>query len=175
MMTLYRILTGALLLCYGRKLFWLFVGVLGFAIASEVTAELLKGEPALVQLLISVAVGFVGIIIAITIQEIAIALAGFMAGGYFLTLLIETWGLQFHYHSWIIFLVGGIIGALLMVWMFDWALIVLSSATGANLIIQSFRMNSAMASAVFIVLFVLGIVIQARLTKPRLRRGRTGA
>jgi formate/nitrite transporter FocA (FNT family) len=77
-----------------------------------------------------------------------------------------------HYQSWILFIVGGIVGALLMVWMFDWALIVLSAATGANLILQSFRMNSAMASAVFIVLFVLGIVIQARVTRPGIRRVR---
>jgi hypothetical protein len=164
---IYRVLVGALLLCFGRRLFWLFVGVLGFVIASEMTVELLAGAPAFLRLLISIVAGFAGVLIAIWMQKVAVSLAGFMAGGYFLTLILDTWELQSRHHSWIFFVIGGIAGSILMIWMFDWTLIILSSATGTNLIVHSFHMNHSMAACMVVVLFALGIVVQCKVIKPK--------
>lgn len=169
-MLIYRILIGAVLLCLGRKLFWLFVGALGFVMASEMTVEILKTEPAWIQVVIAVVAGSIGVILAITLQEVAIAVSGFMAGGYFLTILLQATSMRFHEQSWIGFVIGGIVGALLMLWMFDPALIVLSSATGAHLILQSFHLSPALVSGLFLVLFVSGIVFQVKMLKPRLRK-----
>jgi len=160
-MLIYRILVGALLLCFGRKLFWLFVGVLGFIIASEMTVTLLHGQPEWGRLLISVVAGLVGVGVAIWMQKVAIAVSGFIAGGYFLTILLEATARQ-PQQEWVVFIVGGIVGSLLMIWMFNPALIILSSITGANLILQSVHLKPAVASPVFIALVILGTMFQIR-------------
>jgi hypothetical protein len=64
--------------------------------------------------------------------------------------------------AWIPFLVGGVIGAALMIYIFDWALIFFSSISGAHLIIHSFHTNRAMTAVLFIALVVVGIVVQAK-------------
>ena len=62
--------------------------------------------------------------------------------------------------SWIVYLIGGIIGALLVVFLFDWALIVLSSLAGASLISQALLLPAGIAGVIFLALVIVGIVIQ---------------
>ena len=38
--------------------------------------------------------------------------------------------------TWIVVLIGGIVGVVLMLWLFNWALIVLSSLAGASLVLD---------------------------------------
>ena len=74
-----------------------------------------------------------------------------------------------HYgeHSTIIFLVGGIVGAILLLVLFDWALIVVSSLIGAHLIQSAVVLPATGSTIVFFGLAVVGIVVQAA----ALRRG----
>jgi hypothetical protein len=69
--------------------------------------------------------------------------------------------------SWLPFLIGGFIGALLLVVLFNWALIVLSSLAGANFILQGIRITALPAVGLFILLVVVGIVIQGILLRKR--------
>jgi hypothetical protein len=54
-----------------------------------------------------------------------------------------------------------VIGLLLVMFLFDWALIVLSSLAGASLIVQSLLTGGGTGSIVFIGLFLVGVLIQA--------------
>ena len=58
-------------------------------------------------------------------------------------------------------MLGGIIGAGLVIVLFDWALIILSSLTGASLIVQNIQFAAYSPALVFIILLIVGIVLQA--------------
>jgi len=156
------IVIGTLLLFMGRNLFWLLVGVMGFIIASELSVDLLQGQPAWMQVLIPFVGGLIGVMLAISIQEAAILFSGFMAGGYFINILLHAMSMQQQHQEWTTFIIGGIVGALLMMWLFDPVLVVVSSITGSTLIVQSFHLRSTPASAVFLILVVSGIVVQSK-------------
>jgi hypothetical protein len=61
------------------------------------------------------------------------------------------------------YIIGGIIGAVLLFVLFDWGLIVLSSLSGASLIVHSVTFQSRALPLLFAVLVVVGIVVQARM------------
>lgn len=67
------------------------------------------------------------------------------------------------------FLIGGIVGALLLVLLFDWALIFLSAIIGAYLIGGLITLPPTGAAILFVVLVVVGVMVQAN----GLRRSRT--
>jgi hypothetical protein len=158
------IFVGIVLLVFGQRLFWLFVAAMGFIVGTQIAAVVFHHHPGWI-IISALFLGLGGAMLAIFLQKMAIGIAGFMAGGYFLMTLLNAWALQAPEHAWISVLVGGIAGAVLMVLVFDWALIVSSSISGAYLIIHSFHINQAMASALFLALLVLGIVVQRKLSK----------
>jgi hypothetical protein len=160
---LVRIFVGAILLFLGRRLFWFFVGAAGFIAGLVYAPQFFQGQPGWVLLLIALAAGVVGALLAVALQRVAVALAGFFIGGYLLNTLLAALQVDPGGLAWLTFLIGGLVGALLVSLLFDWALILLSSLTGAMLVAQSLPVGQAVAAAVFIVLLIAGIVVQAGL------------
>ena len=128
-----RLSSGILLLFLGRKLFWLFVAAIGFVVGAEAATTMFPQHSEWV-LIFGLVLGLVGALVALLVQKVAIGVGGFLAGGYFLMIMLRTWALQPPEYTWVAFLVGGCIGALLMFFVFDWALILFSSISGAHLI-----------------------------------------
>jgi len=64
----------------------------------------------------------------------------------------------------VLFLLGGVFGAVLALMLLDWALIILSSAIGAVLISQALFPDRGLAALSFVILAIAGILIQSRLT-----------
>ena len=164
-----RILAGALLLVLGRKLFWLYVAILGFATGLSVASRFFQAQPEWVQLTIGIIFGLIGAALAYFFQGIAVAVAGFLAGAYLTLSLAVGPGAtpSGDALTWILFLVGGVIGAVLAIMLFDWALIILSSLTGAMMVTEGLNMaGSPVGWLVVAGLFVLGVIIQSRLERP---------
>jgi hypothetical protein len=69
--------------------------------------------------------------------------------------------------TWIIYVIGGVIGLILVSFLFDWALITLSSLAGASLIIQAFfpQGQGATGGLVFFILFIVGVLIQGSILR----------
>jgi uncharacterized membrane protein YeaQ/YmgE (transglycosylase-associated protein family) len=131
--TLFLLIGGVVLLLYGRRLYWLFVGVIGFVIGMRLAGELALHQPPLVILAIALLAGLVGALLALWLQKAMVALAGFALGGAFAaTLLGRPWPSE---ATWIAVLIGGVVGALLVLVVFDWSLIVLSSLAGGGLVV----------------------------------------
>ena len=162
-----NLLLGIVLLLLGRRLFWLFVGVAGFLVGMEIAERFVAG-PKGTNLLIAIAAGIPGAVSAIFLQKAAIAIAGFVIGGYitvellresalFPTALVGRHGIAFS----VPYIIGGIIGAVLLFVLFDWALIVLSSLSGASLIVHSVTFQRQALPLLFAVLVVVGILVQA--------------
>ena len=159
MLSVISLILGGALLIAGRKLFWLFVGAAGFVAGMQLTTQFWQG-PELLAIIIGLVVGVVFALLAIFLQSVAIGAAGFLAGGYILTVLAGMIGLNQGAFSWIVYIIGGIIGVLLVVYLFDWALITLSSLAGASLITQALPLSSGISGVIFLALVIAGVVIQ---------------
>lgn len=160
---LLRLLLGVLLLVLGRKFFWLFVGIIGFITGYTLAGGLLQGQQEWLILLIGVVVGVIGAGLAVVLQRLAVALAGFMAGGSLALALFQRLGVETAGFNWLPFIIGGLIGAVLMFIFFDWALILLSSISGANLIVEAIHLAAPLNLVILLVLIVVGVLIQAGL------------
>jgi hypothetical protein len=158
-----NIIIGLFLLFTGRGLFWLFVACVGFASSYHYTQQILAIHSPLTVLIISLAAGGLGAIIAIFFQKAAILIAGFAAGGYIvLSLFGRFTGLPAQI-TWLPYVIGGIIGAVILYFIFDWALIVLSTLTGATLIVQMVAFDPLVEFALFLVLVIVGMGFQAKI------------
>jgi len=162
-----RILAGIALLVLGRKLFWLFVGLIGFVSGIQVATHFFPGQPEWMILAIALTAGVLGALLALFLQWLAIGLAGFFAGAYIVVRLLHVSGLATSGMDWLLFPIGGILGLILIIILFDWALIILSSLVGAGLITQSVHVDHSGAMLLYIALFIAGIVVQSRLMKTR--------
>jgi len=156
---LINILLGAALLLFGRRLFWLFVAGVGFLTGALLATTVFTGVSDVVLLMIALVVGVIGALIAVFLQHAVVAVAGFFAGGYLLHALVGALG--YAQWAWIGFVIGGVLGAVLVLSVLPWALIALSSLLGAATIVQSLPFNSAGSALLFVVLCVIGIVVQA--------------
>jgi hypothetical protein len=161
------IIVGGLLLVAGRKLFWLFVGVVGFAIAFVLASGYLQIEPEWLSLIIALAAGVAGALLAVVLKQLAIALAGFLAGGYGVLTLTQILNLDASSFTWVLVIVGGIVAAVVAVVVFDWMLIVVSSIFGASMILQSMdtvigptEFSTAASIVTFVALIVVGCAVQ---------------
>jgi len=156
------ILVGALMLLFGRRLFWLFVGCIGFIVGFDIANDLLQGQPPALILLIAIGVGVLGAIVSIFLQRVVVGIAGFFAGGYFLSSIAPA---LLHNQQpavqWIAYIIGGVCGAILTVVLLDPALIVLSSLAGATVISRNAPLADSGKGILFLALLIFGILVQA--------------
>src|SRR5438552_11267211 len=160
-------LIGIVILLFGRKLFWLCVAAVGFAAGVEIAPHLVNEPSPLLALTVALILGIIGALLALFLQKIAIAVLGFLAGGKLAGAIAAAFLIHYGEHSTIVFLVGGFIGAILLLALFDWALIVVSSLIGAHLIQSAVVLPATGSTIVFLGLAVVGIIVQAT----SLRRG----
>jgi len=165
------VLVGAAILLFGRKLFWLFVAALGFAVGIEIAAYFMRDPPVWLTLLVALGLGLLGAVLAIFLQKFAVALAGFIAGGRLAWALSAAFFVEHAHYRGITFVLGGILGALLLLALFDWVLILLSSVEGAHLIGNGIPMPERGAAILFVVLTIIGVIVQGSM----LRRSRRTA
>lgn len=161
MLNLLRVLLGAFLLGFGRSLYWLFVGGAGFLAVNTLASRLLEGSPRILLPAIAVAAGLLGALLAILLQKFAVGLAGFLAGGYFFVILLDLLKLDYGPVVWILFVVGGILGAILVAALFEVSLIFLSSLSGALLIAQSLRLTPVQNALLVSGCLLAGVIVQS--------------
>ncbi len=162
-------LIGVVVLFFGRKLFWLCVAALGFAAGVELAPHLLHEPTPLLQLSIALILGFLGALLAALLQRLAVGIVGFAAGGRLAVGVAATFFVDQAHYYWLTFIIGGIVGAILLLSLFDWALIFISSLIGANLILRAITLPVTGATIAFVVLTAIGVITQAGM----LRRSRT--
>ena len=157
-----NIILGGFLLLLGRRLYWLFVGAIGFVAGFNLASQALANQPTWLLLVIALAAGVIGALLALFLQRLAIGIAGFLAGGYILTSILAVAGLTVTGTAyWILYLAAGIVAGILAIVLFDWALIILSSLVGALLIAQSLAIGQTLMWLLVIVLFIIGVAFQA--------------
>ena len=173
---------GLLSLFLGRKLFWLFVGISGFLLGLLIGGVVGIGNgwdwPAI--LLVGLLLGGAAAVLSIYLQKPMASLAGFMMGGLLAAVLymLVRYGTNIATslmfggpgpETWILFLVGGVAAAVFVWVTYEWALIVLSSLSGALLTFVGiapflpFNLPGILYLLMLVGLAVLGIYVQAQM------------
>lgn len=153
---------GILLLALGRRLFWLFIGCVGFVAGLQMAQQYFGLNPTWMNWVLGAVFGLAGAFLAVFFQNIAIGIGGFAAGITITTHLMFMMGFA---AVPLIIIFGGVIGAILLYTLFDWGLIVLSSIAGSTIIVQTVNWNSQAEMVLYGVLAVTGILFQASLLR----------
>ena len=160
LVSIFDLVLGILLLVAGRRLFWLLVGAIGFALGVMLATQYFHGSE-LTVVLAGLVLGLIFALLAVFLESVAIGIAGFLGGGYVLLSIAGMLGLdRGGITTWIIFAVGGVIGVILVALLFSWALITISSLVGASMVVGAFGMTAATAGLVFLGLVIAGVLIQ---------------
>jgi hypothetical protein len=156
------LLAGIALLFFGRRLFWLFVGVIGFMAGWHFALGAWHQGATGGRLLLAVLAGLLGVVLALALQKVAIALAGFAVGAYLVADLLN-WPLgALHPGQLLVVVIVGVAAAIVALMLFDLALIVLSALTGARLVVEAAPLHLAheLHLVALVVLAVIGIAVQ---------------
>ena len=155
-----KVLAGAAIVFFGRKLYWFTIAAVGFFAALELTSRLLGDQVAWLAITLALLVGVIGAALAVSLQRLAISLTGFLLGGFLLLQIINLFDLQLNAWVWLIFIVGGLLGIAMLAALFEWTLILLSTIIGSILITQSSLMPEGSRLLIFLLTFLLGISVQ---------------
>jgi len=152
--------SGVALLLLGWKLFWLFVGVVGFAAGLQAAQLYFGPQPFWALWAVGLVCGGIGAILALFFQKLAIGIGGFVAG---CTMALHLALMMGSHPGALVALLGGIVGVVALYLLFDWALIILSSVAGSAFIIEALDRHASFAPLLSAVLIAAGVIFQARL------------
>lgn len=162
-MHLYNIIAGLILLLFGRKLFWLFLGIAGFLIGMEITPLFFDEQPRWLQLAMAIGMGGLGAILAILAQRLAFALGGFFAGMYLALGAGHFFAPAAGNTMLFIALGAGMIGAIIAALVMDTAITILACLVGAGAIVGELELGLVMNILVFLLLAGAGFGFQKKL------------
>jgi hypothetical protein len=154
------VVTGIILLFFGRRFFWLAAGLLAFLFSWQFLLNLL-GDGSF-PILAGIVVGILFAWLAIRlIKTIAIVVA-FLAGALALPYFLGIFGVDL---AWVwMALIGGLLGLVVISMAFNWGLVLLTAWAGASAVSAGLQgwldLSEALAGLVFISLLLLGIVYQ---------------
>jgi hypothetical protein len=156
-------LLGLFSLLAGRKYFGIAFAAIGFFIAAS-AAKVRVGETTpdarttilLLSTLVAIACG----VFTKMFRNIATGMASYTIAGYILSVHSSSWGYTAVGDVRLTFVIGGILGYLLVAFAPEAGLILLSSLLGAHLILQYFTLEDDLRKWLFILLTLIGALIQ---------------
>lgn len=161
------LLVGVVLLVAGRKLFWLAVGAAGFVFALALAVRYLDPEPLWLLLGLALLAGVAGAILAVFLQRLAVALAGFLLGGWAgLALWIHLGGGEGPL-ALLAALAAGVVAAMVAGALFEFALVAISALLGAALVTGAVGVEGPLQVVSILVLAAGGGLVQTALGRPR--------
>lgn len=164
-------IAGLLLLGFGRRLYWLFCGVVGFFAGLYLLQGVVPEGPQWVTLLASLLAGAFGALVAVFFQKVALGVAGFLAGGYTAFWLAHQQGWGEGLWIWVGIAVAGICGALVVRWVFEVGLVLLTSLLGASFVVDAGGWSeSPRVGVIFLALTAAGAVFQLVAGRRRKKR-----
>jgi hypothetical protein len=148
----------------GKRLFWLFAGIVGFALGWWLTGLFLPDG--LVRLLAGLIVGLILGGLSRFLGKWAIRIVAAVAGFVILPMLLGSLQMLGGFSELVWAVIGAIVGFVSAMFLADWTLICLSSILGAGLILNGAQIILPMTEAVRMIagfiLVAVGVVVQAR-------------
>jgi hypothetical protein len=157
---------GALLLLFGRRLYFLLLGVVGFVLglwastSPPVEALGLDVGPE-VRIAIALGLGAIAAGLAFVLHRVVLGAVGLAAGGLGGLWLAQVTSGGLDGWSWLWPVGGALFGALLLPGLYRAALVVLSAWVGAALVVQSLPLEGPAAALVAVGLLCAGVLFQA--------------
>jgi hypothetical protein len=161
-MLIARGVIGGILLFLGRELNFLVGGAMAALIAFRLTPLLPATWPAWSDNAFIIGLGVIFAIIILINEHAGYFVSGFLAGGYFLVEYYAPGALTLPLPP---FIIGGVIGSLIIGIFTEWALIVVSSIIGAIYVTNLFRLDPTAK-----ILVTAGLIIVGALTQVILMR-----
>jgi hypothetical protein len=155
---------GLLSLMMGKRLFWLFAAIVGFALGWWLAGLFLPDG--LVRLLAGLIAGLILGGLSGFLGKWAIRIVAAIAGFVILPMLLGSLGMLSGFSELVWAVIGGILGFVSAIFLADWTLIFLSSILGAGLILNGARVFLPMSEAVRMItgfiLIAVGVIVQSR-------------
>ena len=157
---LLAVVTGIILLFFGRRMFWLAAGLLAFLFGWQFLQNLIGDG--LTPIIVSLGLGILFAWLAIRLVKTVAYVAAFLAGALALPYFLSIFGTDL---SWVwMALIGGLLGLIVIAMAFNWGLVLLTAWAGASAVsggLQSgLEMSEAAAGLIFIALLLFGIIYQ---------------
>ena len=168
-MQLSNLIIGVVLLLFGRRLFWLVIGVAGFLFGMEMTGLYFAGLPEWLQLAVAIGLGCLGALLAKFAQRLAFSLGGFFAGVFLALRLGQLLTLPENGVLLLVLLGAGIVGAILATLLMDQAITLLACLVGAGAIVGELPLGRTLSLVTIAILTGAGFLFQERLL-PRAKK-----
>jgi hypothetical protein len=153
------ILIGAGLLILGRKYIWIFTAGVVYFITLEATGKLLADLPYILIIFVALVMGASGALLASVFRPIAISLAVLLSSSYLFSHPAAAYK-WFPGQVWLSYLLGGVLGLVLVAGVSNWTLVVLSSLFGALMVTRGLSISPGWNLVAFLGITLAGIVIQ---------------
>ncbi len=152
---------GLAILFFGRKLFWLYVGVVGMLVGFELAEYYLPDAQLWIIIICGALLGIITAVLAIVMQYVAVGLAGFVGGSYVAVQVLDIFPMiDVGELQWLLLLIPAVIGTVVCILLFDMAIIFLSSMTGAVVLVQLFEMDPILQNVLFVIVAAIGVAAQ---------------
>jgi hypothetical protein len=161
-MQIVRGVIGGILLFLGRELNFLFAAAMAAFIGLRLTPLLPPQWHGWADYAFMAVLAVVAAVITLLNERVGYFLSGFLAGGYFLVEYYEPGVLTL---PLIPFLVGGMIGSIIIGIFTEWALMIVSCLIGAYYVTNLFRLSSTAEILVGSGLFIIGALTQVILMR----------
>ena len=156
-MLIARGVLGAILLFLGHELNFLFAGGMAALIGFRLTPQLPSAWPEWSGYAFMGALAIIAAAITIINKRFGYFLSGFLAGGYFLVEYFEPGLLTL---PLLIFIIGGVIGSLILGIFTQWALVIVSCLIGSYYVTNLFVLSPTAKTLVNSGLFIVGALTQ---------------
>jgi hypothetical protein len=161
-MPVIRAVVGGILLFLGRELNFLFAAAMAALISFRLSPLLPAQWPDWSDYAVILGLALIAAAIAIIYERVGYFLSGFLAGGFY---LIEYYAPGTASLPVIPFIVGGMIGTLIMGIFTEWALMIVSALIGAYYITDLFRLSYTAEILIGAGLFIIGALTQVLLMR----------
>ncbi|MEM9553157.1 MAG: hypothetical protein AAGC60_02785 [Acidobacteriota bacterium] len=156
---------GLVLLVVGRRLYWLAVAGLGFAVGFYLADQLFTSSVEM-RLLVGVAAGVAGGFLALAAQRLAVGAAGFVLGAWGLAVLVQRFGADLglvQVELWMLpaAAFGGFLGLVFSSRVFDAVLLLAAALAGATLVVSPLELTPPWPTWIWLGLVVASLAVQA--------------
>ncbi len=156
-MQIAKVVIGTIVLFLGRELHFVFAAAMAVLIGFRLTPILPSEWPAWSDYAFVAVLALLAAIVPIIHERLGYVVSGFLAGGY---LLVEYFAPGVLTLPLLTFLVGGIVGALILGISTEWGLMIVSSVIGAYYVGNYFALPWTAQILVTSGLFVIGALTQ---------------
>lgn len=156
-MLIIRGVIGGILLFLGRELNFLFAAAMAGLIGFRLTPLLPPQWPYWSDAAFMISLAVIAALLTLFNERAGYFISGFLAGGFF---LVEYYAPNTLTLPLLPFIIGGVIGSLVLGLLTEWALILVSSVIGAAYVLNLFRLDPTAEILIGAGLFVIGALTQ---------------